>query len=211
MQRLAWKEALIERVDQRIHAEPVAAPARAAWPSVSAENSEYLKVRLTGKYLHDKQAFVQGVTVRGPGYWVMTPLQTEGGDIVLVNRGFVPQSRSAPPAAGVVTVTGLLRMSETGKQFLRENEPAADRWYARNVDAIAAARELGSVAPYFVDLDAAAGTSEPDVPMGGLTVVSFRNSHLQYALTWFALAMMVAGGAFLVFRHEWRLRKTAPE
>lgn len=207
MQRLAWKEALIERVDQRIHAEPVAAPGPAEWPSVSVESSEYLKVRLTGKYLHDKETLVQAVTVRGPGFWVMTPLQSEAGDIVLVNRGFVPPQSRPAPVAGTVTVTGLLRLSETGKQFLRENDPAADRWYARDVDAIAAARGLNSVAPYFIDADAVADALAPGVPLGGLTVVSFRNSHLQYALTWVALAIMVAGGAFLVFRHEWRLRQ----
>jgi surfeit locus 1 family protein len=99
-------------------------------------------------------------------------------------------------------------MSETGRGFLRQNEPAAARWYARDVTAIAAARGLINVAPYFIDA-AASKPPVPNAPEGGLTVVSFRNSHLQYALTWFALAMMVTGGAFLVFRYEWRLRNAA--
>jgi surfeit locus 1 family protein len=214
LNRLAWKEDLIRRVDQRIHAEPIPAPGPAQWSGVNAANSEYLHVQLQGRYLHDRETLVQAVTVRGAGFWVMTPLQTTDGDIVLINRGFVSplnksaESRAAGQIEGPTTVTGLLRMSETGKGFLRSNDLAADRWYSRDIGAIAAARDLQNVAPYFIDA-AAVEPPVPGAPQGGLTVVAFPNSHLQYALTWFALALMVAGGAFLVFRHEWRLRKLA--
>ena len=214
LHRLAWKEDLIRRVDQRIHAEPIPAPGPAQWPAVDAANTEYLHVRLQGRYLHDRETLVQAVTVRGAGFWVMTPLQTADGYIVLINRGVVSppnkkaESRAAGQIEGPTTVTGLLRMSEAGKGSPRSNDLTADRWYSRDVGTIAAARGLQNVAPYFID----AAAVEPPVsgaPQGGLTVVTFPNSHLQYALTWFALALMVAGGAFLVFRHEWRLRKRA--
>ncbi|HMN43904.1 MAG TPA: SURF1 family protein [Povalibacter sp.] len=211
LHRLAWKKDLIHRVDERIHADPVPAPGPDEWPHVTAASSEYRNVRVQGHYLHERETLVQAVTVRGAGFWVVTPLQTTGGYTVLINRGFVlPQyraaeTRTASQTAGETTVTGLLRLSETGRGFLRENDPAADRWYARDVAAIAAARDLTNVAPYFIDA-AAGDSSAPGAPVGGLTVVSFRNTHMQYALTWFALALMVAGGAALVFRHEWRLR-----
>ncbi|WEF34416.1 SURF1 family protein [Pseudoduganella chitinolytica] len=113
------------------------------------------------------------------------------------------------PALGLgsgVEITGLLRMPEPKGRLLRENDPAHDRWYVRDVPAIAARRNLRNVAPYFVD--APAGLEYPrdasEKPVGGLTVIAFPNNHLVYALTWFALAAMVAGGYYLVLRYEKR-------
>ncbi|MGX7876913.1 SURF1 family cytochrome oxidase biogenesis protein [Mesorhizobium sp. ORM6] len=81
-------------------------------------------------------------------------------------------------------------MSEPGGGFLRNNDAAGNRWYSRDVAAIATARGLtDNVAPYFVDAETS-GTG--GWPRGGLTVVNFRNSHLVYALTWFTLAAMLA-------------------
>jgi surfeit locus 1 family protein len=204
VQRLGWKLSLIERVEGRIHAAPVEAPGPARWAAISAD--EYRPVRLTGHFLHDRETLVQAVTEHGGGYWVMTPFQSDLGFAVLVNRGFVPPerrdpaSRSAGQAEGDVALTGLLRLSEPKGGFLRANDPSSGRWYSRDVDAIAAARGLGAVAPYFIDADAA-----PDrggLPIGGLTVVRFSNNHLVYALTWFALALMVAGATVRVVGGE---------
>ena len=212
--RLAWKRDLIERVEQRVHAPPVAAPGPEQWGQVNAVNSEYLHVSVQGRFRHDRETLVQAVTERGGGFWVLTPLETVDGYVVLINRGFVPPPYRDPATRpegqieGITTVTGLLRMSEPGGAYLRSNEPAADRWFSRDVAAIAAARGLTDVAPYFVDADASQ-TQPGNAPIGGLTVIAFRNHHLQYALTWFALALMVAGGTFLVLRHEWRWRKIA--
>jgi surfeit locus 1 family protein len=212
--RLAWKRDLIERVERRVHAPPVAAPGPQQWGQVDAVNSEYLHVGVQGRFRHDLETLVQAVTERGGGFWVLTPLETVDGYVVLINRGFVappyrdPATRPEGQIEGITTVTGLLRMSEPGGAYLRSNEPAADRWFSRDVAAIAAARGLTDVAPYFIDADAAA-TPLGNAPIGGLTVIAFRNNHLQYALTWFALALMVAGGALLVLRHEWRWRKIA--
>lgn len=210
--RLAWKRDLIERVEQRVHAPPVAAPGRGQWSQVNAANSEYLHVSARGSYRHDRETLVQAVTERGGGFWVITPFEAVDGSVILINRGFVPPTHRDPATRaesqieGVTTVTGLVRMSETGGAYLRTNDPAADRWYSRDVAAIAAARGLTDVAPYFIDADASEPGSDAG-PVGGLTVIKFSNNHLQYALTWFGLALMVAGGAFLVLRHEWRWRK----
>jgi surfeit locus 1 family protein len=212
LHRLAWKRDLIERVEARVHAPPVAAPGPERWLQVDAANSEYLHVVVQGRYRHDGETLVQAVTERGGGYWVLTPLETVDGYVVLINRGFVPPTHRDPATRakgqveGVTTVTGLVRMSEAGGAYLRTNEPAADRWYSRDVAAIAEARGLTDVAPYFIDADANERL-DADAPVGGLTVIRFNNNHLQYALTWFGLALMVAGGAFLVLRHEWRWRK----
>ncbi|SNS34467.1 surfeit locus 1 family protein [Noviherbaspirillum humi] len=219
VKRLHWKQDLIERVNQRVHAEPVPAPGPERWPAVTAESDEYRHVRLSGVFLHEHAARVQAVTDLGSGYWLLTPLRQADGSIVLVNRGFIPPGQimaKEPPAADrpTVTVTGLLRISEPNGGFLRKNDPAADRWYSRDVQAIAAARRLERVAPYFVDADASQADAEAQNagaggvrPTGGLTVIAFHNSHLVYAVTWYALALMVAAAFFWVVRDERKRRR----
>lgn len=206
--RLQWKLVLIERVEQRVHAAPVAAPGPDLWPQVTAASDEYRHVRLTGTFLPELSARVQAVTDLGSGYWLLTPLRLRDGNVVLINRGFIPPAtdiaaQDTSIALPEVSITGLLRISEPGGGFLRHNDPAADRWYSRDVQAIAATRKLQSVAPYFVDADAGSEVFAPGStvrPVGGLTVIAFHNSHLVYALTWYALALMVAGAAFWVRR-----------
>lgn len=212
VERRAWKLDLIERVDARVHAAPVDAPSRAAWPQVDAARDDYRRVRLSGTFLHDRETLVQASTTIGTGFWVLTPLRVADGSLVMVNRGFIPPERREPSARGTtptgpVTLTGLLRMSERNGFFPRRNDPAANRWFSRELPAIAAARGLsglGAVAPYFVDADAGPpGTW----PVGGLTVIAFPNSHFVYAVTWYGLALMVALAAAYVARDERRLRR----
>ncbi|MNH48668.1 SURF1 family protein [compost metagenome] len=211
VQRLAWKQDLIRQVDARIHAAPAAAPP----PDqiVTRQADQYRRVVVSGRFDHSREALVKAVTDLGPGYWVMTPLTTDRGFTVLINRGFVPSERQKPTdrAAGQVdgetTVVGLLRLTEPDGGFLRANDPAGDRWFSRDVAGIAKARGLsGPVAPYFIDADA---TLNPGGwPRGGLTVVRFANSHLIYALTWFGLALMSAAG-FVLFAREEKRRRAA--
>ena len=94
-------------------------------------------------------------------------------------------------------------MSEPGGGFLRDNRPAQDRWYSRDVAAIAQARGLRDVAPYFVDAEAGAGSGWP---RAGMTVIHFRNQHLQYALTWFVLAAMALWGVLRLLSEQRRMR-----
>jgi surfeit locus 1 family protein len=244
LKRRVWKLDLIARVEQRVHAPPVAAPGPAQWPKVSAATDEYRHVTVTGTFLDESQTLVQAVTELGAGYWVLTPLRATDGSMVLVNRGFIPAddrdriarvaiqpdtvggtigARGATDsasggAAGTVfdgasgrtdmpastTVTGLLRMTEPRGAFLRHNDAAANHWYSRDVQAIAAARGLTHVAPYFIDAEAArpSDVAPGHVPIGGLTVIAFHNSHLVYAITWYTLALMVAGAIWLGIRSE---------
>jgi surfeit locus 1 family protein len=199
VERRAWKLDLIARVEARVHAAPASLPAPATWSRFDARAEEYRRVTVTGTFLHDRSTPVQALTERGAGFWILTPLRT-GQGIVLVNRGFVPDSlRFREPAApGPVRITGLLRATEPKGGFLRANDPVANWWYSRDVAAVAAARGVGPAAPFFIDADA---TPNPGgYPLGGLTVIRFRNSHLVYALTWFALAALSGGAAVLALR-----------
>nr|WP_037074388.1 SURF1 family protein [Rhizobium sp. PDO1-076] len=206
VQRLVWKLDLIARVDARIHAQPVAVLAPAQWSSISEDKDEYRRVTATGVFLQDRQVLVQAVTEFGAGFWVVTPMIQPDGATILINRGFVPSDRrdavlhAAAQPSPIVSVTGLLRMPEPGGAFLRSNDPANGRWYSRDVTAIATAAGLDRVAPFFLDADATANPG--GFPIGGMTVVSFRNSHLVYALTWYLLAIMSGVGLYVVHRQR---------
>jgi len=226
--RLQWKLDLIERVDARVHAAPTALPPAAQWPQVSKESDEYRAVALSGHYLYQFTAPVQALSELGAGFWLLTPFCTDEGHIVFVNRGFIPSSgdiaaRFPARTAGLdacaakgehVRLTGLLRIAEPKGGFLRDNDPVGNRWYSRDVAALTAARGLDPTitAPFFVD----AGKNQdpqgaPERAVGGLTVISFPNNHLVYALTWYALALMVAAAWWWVARYEARRSRNADD
>ena len=200
VQRLHWKEALISRVDAGMRATPLPLERVAASDPAPFE---YRRVIVSGRYRPSGTVLVSGASTRGSGYWVLAPLQTAGG-IAYVNRGFMPLGtridtvrRQTP--TGPVTVIGLLRVSEPGGGFLRANRPAEDRWYSRDIATIAAARHQRADPRLFVDAFSESPAA-PYAPIAGLTVVNFPNNHLSYALTWAALAILSAGGAFVLWR-----------
>lgn len=200
VERRAWKLELIAAVEARRQAPPAPAPGPGDWRAVTAARDAYRRVRVAGVFDHARATRAQATTALGQGAWLLTPLVTAQGWTVLVNRGFVPAGPAPVSApAGPVTVTGLLRVTEPKGWFLRPNDPARDRWYSRDVAEIARARGLDRAAPYFIDADATAGRG---YPVGGLTVVAFRNTHLVYALTWFALAGLGAWGVWRVLRER---------
>lgn len=211
VERLGWKENLIKNANERIHLAPIAAPTKSEWGKVTYDNDEYRPVTLTGRFLNDKEVLVTAVADEDTGYWVLTPMETEDGAITFINRGFVPmdkrdqQSRKAGIIDGETTVTGLLRMSEGGGFFPRKNNPDSNLWYTRQLPAMAKKVGLDDVAPYFIDADRT--PNKGGLPIGGLTVVSFPNNHLSYAITWFTLAAGVfAASIFLVISEKRRRR-----
>ncbi|MEJ8474249.1 SURF1 family protein [Roseibium algae] len=213
VERLSWKRDLIARVDARIHAPATPIPEPDQWPKLTAKNDAYKHVSATGRLQNDKESLVYTSTLLGPGYWVLTPLIREDGTAILVNRGYVPldhkdpETRPEAPVSKLVTITGLLRLNEPDGTFLRSNVPDQNRWYSRDVRAMAKAHGILTVAPFFIDADASpAVTSAPrvsplgELPIGGLTVVKFPNSHLSYAITWFTLALLSLVGGVVAVR-----------
>jgi surfeit locus 1 family protein len=201
--RRAWKLDLIARVEARIHAPATPAPPRERWRQISPAGDEYRRVTATGRWLEDRSALVQAVTGLGGGYWVLTPLLQDDGTAV------IPADKRDPAnwrgqSDGATAVTGLLRLSEPRGAFLRTNDPASDRWFSRDVEAIAASRGLPPTAPYFIDAERL--RDDTGLPVPGLTVVSFPNNHLVYALTWGSLALMAAAGAVFANANAFRTR-----
>ncbi|GAB3030590.1 SURF1 family protein [Oleiagrimonas citrea] len=213
VRRLHWKLGLIHDVNTRVDAPPVNAPGPGQWSRIAAGHLQYLHVRLHGHYLPGAQTLVHGTSKKGYGFWVMAPLRTDRGFVVWVNRGYIPADmpdtpayRQAAPPQGEVALTGLLRFSEPGGGFLRPNQPTKDQWYSRDVAAITAKRGLSEsqVAPYFID--AAAREGAGPWPVAGLTVIHFPNHHLNYAITWYLLALGTALGVGLAIRRERKAR-----
>ena len=207
LQRKAWKEALIAQIETRGGAEPGAILPESAWGEWRAESDEFRRVRVTGTFLHGHEAPVHGLAPgeRGApvqGFYLFTPLRLASGAIVLVNRGFVPTELRDPGArpqsqpAGEVTVTGRVRAPDAGSWFTPQNVPGQNRWFTRDPQAIAAATGLDRVAPFYIEADA--NPSAGGWPRGGQTQLNLPNNHLQYALTWYGIALTLVGvfGAF---------------
>lgn len=208
LERKAWKENLIATLNTRI-----AAPPRALPSSPNRDADEFSRVRVRGSFVPDANALVYTAgsalrpDVSGPGYWVMSPLRTEGGKTIVVNRGFVAGKNGiAPPPLGEVELIGALRWPGDDGMFIPADEPQNNLWYRRDPVAIAAAKSWGQsgepVAPFFVEQEAPQLTG---APRAGPLVVKLRNNHLQYVITWFGLAGGLAG-VYLVWLRG-RLRR----
>lgn len=198
--RLAWKEDLIARVTAQTGLPPKPAPAEADWGKVGLAQ-EYSHVTVSGKFENDREALSYALVSEpkgkfsGPGYWVMTPLKLANGAAVIVNRGFVPLDRMDRTShrkgeiEGETTVTGLLRLPEKRSWFTPADNPGKAIFQERDPAIIAKAHGLSRVAPFFIDADATPNTG--GLPQGGETRLAFPNNHLQYAITWFGLALVL--------------------
>ena len=213
VQRLAWKEALIATLSARFAAPPVALPAPAGWPRLDAETDEFRRVRFKAEFINDKEAlvFTTGSSLRGgdagPGYWVFTPARVDDR-IVMVNRGFVPQEHKNPATraqgqvAGPVEIIGVMRWPEHPGLFTPAAEPDNNLWFARDPIDMAQAKGLGPVAPFYVEQEAPPAPG--GLPRAGALHPTLPNSHLGYALTWYGLALVLAGSFAVWFVGRWR-------
>ncbi len=207
IERKAWKEGLIAALTERLSAPPAALPPPATWPRLDPASYEYRRVTFTATFDHGKEALVYAaassfrpdVAGAGPGYWIFTPARLPDGGFVIVNRGFVPEarkdaaSRTAGRIAGAVEIVGVMRWPDARHWFSPADDPQHNLWFTRDPLAIAAAKgldqRLAAVAPFYVE-------QESPVPPGGLPqpgklVVQLRNEHLQYAVTWYGLALVL--------------------
>lgn len=198
LERKAWKEALIGALDERLKAEPAPLPAPERWPAFDPAKDEFRRVAFAATFAPDREALVYaaGSAVRpdvsGAGYWVFAPLELAAGAVVVVNRGFVPEGQQdatthAPPA-GRVNLVGALRWPEPRGWFAPPDDPARNLWFVRDHLAMAEAKGWGAVAPFYVELE----TPTEALPRAGRLAPGLRNDHLQYAITWYALAAVLA-------------------
>lgn len=207
--RLAWKTNLIATVNSRIHQLPVEAPRKNQWDKLLNDNIAYLPVKLSGHFLINKDIYVTTVNNGQTGYWQMKVLQRDDNSFVFINRGFVPmdlRSSAELRESSYIesqNLKGILRLNEKSHGFLYKNNIFTNKWYKRNIKEMAIKLNIpiNNVAPYFID-EIRQLQSKQKYPLGGLTIISFPNSHLSYAITWFILAFGVLCAMIFIISQE---------
>jgi surfeit locus 1 family protein len=212
LERKRWKEDLIAKIAARVHADPVPVE-RAEELAAQDGDAEYRHVSARGRFHHDKEQYLYAPAATGLGWHVYTPLELVPQRFVWVNRGLVPDARRTPGArpqgqtAGEVEVRGLVRLPAGKGLFTPRNDPARNLWYWPDLAAMTAAAfpeglqkaaggpQRPAALPLVIEADA---QPEPPggLPRGGVTRLDLPNRHLEYALTWFGLAMTLIGVYF---------------
>lgn len=195
LERLHWKEGLIAQRDAAVAAVPIAPPQTLA----QARGLEFHRVVAEGTFENDKELFLAASSDTGQsGYEVVTPLVMPDGRTLLVNRGFIPLElkdrarRAAGELSGARKVAGLLRLPPAAKPsfFLPDNRPDLNLWFWIDLAAMAHQDGIVDPMPFYIDADK---TLNPGGwPKGGVTRLELPNNHLQYAITWFSLAVALA-------------------
>jgi surfeit locus 1 family protein len=214
VERKGWKEALIARLSERTAAPSGDLPQRAAWDHLTPDDWEFRRVAFEAELRPDQEALVYTVgsplrtDISGPGYWVFAPARLSDGSTVVINRGFVPEGRQDPrsrpegQASARMPLVGVMRWPEARGLFTPTDNPGRNLWFVRDQRAIAAAKHWGPVAPFFIDQEA---PSPPGgLPKPGKVAPSLPNNHLQYALTWYGLALVL----IVTFGLWWRTRRS---
>lgn len=197
VQRLQWKNELITAVNSRAYGTPVSIPSG----EITADDHQYLRVKVAGTFQHQAARRVKAVTELGLGNWLLVPLKANTGETIWINRGYIPpgvsETQIQKPEEEVF-IAGLLRLSEPNGTLLETNDPANDRWVSRDIEALAKASRIRSATSFFIDAEHY-GAAE-NWPRGGLTKVTFKNNHLSYAITWYFMAAMFLVAMIYVIR-----------
>jgi cytochrome oxidase assembly protein ShyY1 len=213
LQRRVEKHALIAALTERLAAAPSPLPPPAQWGAMTPAADEFRRVRFTATYapIPDAMVYSSGSAVRddvsGPGTWAFLPARLPTGEIVAINAGFVPntmqdraqQDRAVKPLVtdAPVALTGYIRFPESAGMLTPSENIAKRLWFTRDHLAMARALGWGEVAPFYIDLEQPVPAS--GIPKPGPLEVHLKDDHLQYAITWFALAgaVVIAFGVWL--------------
>lgn len=191
--RLQEKTAINQFRAERVAATAVPLPARLDDVAAAA----FRRFSVAGTFRHDRELRLNARSQRGnAGYDIVTPLVRSDGPPVLVNRGWVPYERKEPATRregqveGTVTVEGILRTEPRRGWLMPDNDPARNEWFWFDIAAMAQAAGVPDAAPFYIE--AGTAPNPGGFPIGGQTIVQLPSNHLQYALTWYALAIALA-------------------
>lgn len=197
LRRLAWKEATIAEITAKIDA-----PAQELPPmGTETRPLKYAPVEMAGASTGEELLVLSGEKDVGAGYEVISAFETGDGRRVLLDRGFITEAHKADPRpATAMIVQGNLHWPEESDSYTPAPDAKTGLWFARDVPAMAA--KLGTE-PIFVQARQIAGDAQ-GVAARPLGLEGIRNDHLNYAITWFLLALVWLGmTAFLI----WRIRR----
>ena len=193
IQRLAWKQDLLARIEARIGDAPIPLP-----HAPDPQTDRYQPVTFTGTFKElPVQRMLASRRQTGAVYRHIAGFAVEDGPDVLVDLGWTPTARSLPPLPqGPISLTGNLDWPIESDGFTPAPDLAQGLWYARDVPDLA--RALGA-APILVVLRDA-----PEPPLGAtpwpVDTAGIPNDHAQYAITWFSLGAVwvLMTGLFVV-------------
>lgn len=193
LERLAWKTGLIAELETR-----AAAPAIELPPAFRPEELQYRRVRLVGSFLPGEllRSAPRNLNKR-PGSYLYAPLALADGRSILVELGWLPQAvveagPAALPAGPQSFEAILLRDGWQGSAWLRPaNDPAKNVWHY--VDTLEMAAVAGLERPVAALYAVAPPGALPSELLGSALRprqpgLDIPNNHLEYAITWFALA-----------------------
>jgi len=213
LQRRVEKHALIAALTDRLAAAPGALPSPSEWSTLTPAQDEFRRVSFTATYasVPDAMVYSSGSSVRedvsGSGTWAFMPVRLANGETVVINAGFVQntmQDRGQEDRAvhrlvtgEPVTLTGYLRFPEAAGLLTPAEDTRKRLWFTRDHLAMARALGWGNVAPFYIDLERP--VPESGIPKPGPLEVHLKDDHMQYAITWFALAgaVVIAFGVWL--------------
>jgi surfeit locus 1 family protein len=191
VQRYSWKTDLINKLQARSESAAIALPVK---PD-ALEDIEFQHVRVAGTLLHQHEFYLFGRSLRGsPGLHVVTPLKRADGEgYVLVDRGWVPFEKREPAARtagqveGVVEIEGIVRLARGPGTFTPDNDVKGNNWFFIEPGPMAVIAGLDALPDFYVL------SGVKDTP-GGFPVarqwrVDVRNNHIEYAITWFLMAL----------------------
>ena len=204
------KRALISALTERLAVPPVALPPKSKWAFLNPEQDEFTRVKFEAVLDAHSQAKVYSsgsalrTDISGLGTFVFAPARLIDGSTVVIDRGFVPDGADIPKLMPqVFELTGYIRFPEKAGWFTPHEDAAKRLWFLRDQVAMARANDWGEVAPFYIDLERQVPAEA--LPKAGPLQVHLKDDHLQYAITWFGLALVVAASfGFWLFGQQRR-------
>lgn len=194
--RLAWKTAILDEIGARLAADPVPVP-----PKPTPQADSYRRVLAKGTIGEGELDVYTSNPPQGVGYRVIVPLTLADGRRILLDRGFIPiEQKAAARHLGPIRVEGSLVWPQETDSFTSQPDREKDIWFARDVPLMAKALDTLPV------MLVTATSDDPDAPTPMPVTVNIPNDHLQYAITWFLLAVVWAGmTGYLLWRIKRRI------
>ncbi|MBA4749164.1 MAG: hypothetical protein H2057_00930 [Alphaproteobacteria bacterium] len=191
LQRLAWKEAMIAQINKQLAEPPVSIEEVLSCASEPTA-CEFRKIVVTGHYEHDQEAHLYGRTRGGkPMTHLVTPFVLSSGSVILVDRGWVPESvdmKTLTPVAGELTLHGYIRQKSARNTFTPDNNYEKNRLFSVDPTEWAHEKKATTLLPFYLVLEVKDSDQLFPRPSDALTL-GLRNFHLSYAITWYMLAL----------------------
>ena len=193
--RMQWKAGLIAEFEARAHATPIDVT------EIDVDDPiRYQRVKVEGTWLHQHEVQLIGRTFEGTaGYHVITPMILKDGRMILINRGWVsqsyrlPESRPFTLASDQVAFEGIIRLPAQKGYFVPENNLEQNDWFTLSISDIARYRSLENTLISSFTVDALRNVDTQEIPIGAAVDIELPNNHLQYAITWYGLALGLIG------------------